>query len=245
MCRHHDTPSHGNSSSTACAFCAACHTNSMTQQGEKKKKVANDKLNRSLVDVFTFLEEVKAKPSMWADERLEPLRDWHGYVSSHPDLFPPLGPRDDKPTALVLASTGKSTADSMEESNLTKGKVSRLWMRAKPQRHSKRGVPSSDVLVKELIANALKEADNEKKRKRKERKAKTKEKKKNQEQTDTEQKNVNALKEADKEKKRKRKESKAKKKEKKKTQEQTDTEQSQTKPSSQNFLDILSVWCGI
>jgi hypothetical protein len=37
----------------------------MTRQGEKKKKVDNDKLNRMLVDVFTFLEAVKeAKPSM-------------------------------------------------------------------------------------------------------------------------------------------------------------------------------------
>jgi hypothetical protein len=49
----------------------------MTRQGQKKKKVHTSKLNRMLVDVFTFLEAVKAKPSMWADERLEPLRDWH------------------------------------------------------------------------------------------------------------------------------------------------------------------------
>jgi hypothetical protein len=25
---------------------------------------------------------------MWVDARLEPLRDWHGYMSSHTDLFP-------------------------------------------------------------------------------------------------------------------------------------------------------------
>jgi hypothetical protein len=57
---------------------------------------------------------------MWVDERLEPLRDWHGYVSSHPDLFPPVGPPDD-----VLPRV-----DSMEEpTNLTKGIVSRLWDR--------------------------------------------------------------------------------------------------------------------
>jgi hypothetical protein len=38
-------------------------------------------------------------------------------VSSHPDLFPPVGPQDD-----LLC------ADSMvEEPNLTKGIVSRLW----------------------------------------------------------------------------------------------------------------------
>jgi hypothetical protein len=37
-----------------------------------------------LVDVFTLLDAVKAKPSTWADERLQPLRDWHGYVSLHP-----------------------------------------------------------------------------------------------------------------------------------------------------------------
>jgi hypothetical protein len=91
----------------------------MTRQGEKKKKVDNDKLNRMIVDVLTFLEAVKAKPSMWVDERLEPLRDWHGYVSSHPDLFPPVGPPDD-----VVPR-----ADSMEEPNLTKGIVSRLWDR--------------------------------------------------------------------------------------------------------------------
>jgi len=93
-----------------------CHTNSMSRQAEKKKKVDNDKLNRMLVDVFTFLEAVKAKPSMWADERCQPLREWHGYVSLHPDLFPPVGPQDDVPMALAL-----------EESNLTKGIVSRLW----------------------------------------------------------------------------------------------------------------------
>jgi len=90
----------------------------MSRQAEKKKKVDNDKLNRMLVDVFTFLEAVKAKPSMWADERCQPLREWHGYVSLHPDLFPPVGPQDDVPMALAL-----------EESNLTKGIVSRLWDR--------------------------------------------------------------------------------------------------------------------
>ena len=84
----------------------------MTRQGEKKKRVDNDKLNHMLVDVFTLLDAVKAKPSMWADERLQPLRDWHGYISSHPDLFPPVGPQDDVPMALAL-----------EESNLTKGIV--------------------------------------------------------------------------------------------------------------------------
>ena len=89
----------------------------MTRQGEKKKKVDNDKLNRTLGDVFTFLEAVKAKPSMWADEKLQPLRDWHGYVSSHPDLFPPVAPRGDVPMALAL-----------EESNLTKGIVYRLFL---------------------------------------------------------------------------------------------------------------------
>ena len=55
-----DTPSHSNSSSTAGACCVACHTNchtnSMSRQAEKKKKVDNDKLNRMLVDVFTFLD---------------------------------------------------------------------------------------------------------------------------------------------------------------------------------------------
>jgi hypothetical protein len=45
--------------------------------------VDTSSLSRKLVDIFTFLEAVKTKPSMWADERLEPLRDWHGYVSSH------------------------------------------------------------------------------------------------------------------------------------------------------------------
>jgi hypothetical protein len=90
----------------------------MSRQAEKKKKVDNDKLNCMLVDVFTFLEAVKAKPSMWADERCQPLREWHGYVSSHPDLFPPVGPQDDVPISLA-----------MEESNLTKGLVSRLWDR--------------------------------------------------------------------------------------------------------------------
>jgi hypothetical protein len=79
----------------------------MTQQGEKKKKVDNDKLNHMIVHVDTFLEAVKAKPSMWVDERLEPLCDWHGYVSLHPDLF---------------------HVDSMEEpTNITKEIVSRLW----------------------------------------------------------------------------------------------------------------------
>jgi hypothetical protein len=91
--------------------------NSMARQGEKKQKVDSDKLNHMIVDVVTFLEAVKAKPSMWMDERLEQLRDWHGYVSSHPDLFPPVSPQDD-----LLP------ADSMvEEPNLTKGIVSRLW----------------------------------------------------------------------------------------------------------------------
>jgi hypothetical protein len=46
--------------------------------------VDNDKLNCMIVGVVTFLEAAKAKPSMWVDSRLEPLRDWHGYVSSHP-----------------------------------------------------------------------------------------------------------------------------------------------------------------
>jgi hypothetical protein len=59
----------------------------MTRQGEKKK-LDNDKLNHMIDDVLTFLEAVKAKPSMWVDARLEPLRDWHGYMSSHTDLFP-------------------------------------------------------------------------------------------------------------------------------------------------------------
>jgi hypothetical protein len=87
----------------------------MTWQGEKKK-VDNYKLNCIIVDVLTFLEAVKAKPSMWVDERLKPLCDWHGYLSSHPDLFPPVGPPDD-----VVPC-----ADSMKEPNLTKGIVSRL-----------------------------------------------------------------------------------------------------------------------
>jgi hypothetical protein len=54
--------------------------NSMTRQGEKKKKADNDKLNHMIVDVVTFLEAVKAKPSMWMDERLERLRDWHSFM---------------------------------------------------------------------------------------------------------------------------------------------------------------------
>jgi hypothetical protein len=44
--------------------------------------VDNDKLNHMIVDVVTFLEAVKAKPSMWMDEQLEQLRDWHGCVIS-------------------------------------------------------------------------------------------------------------------------------------------------------------------
>jgi hypothetical protein len=97
----------------------------MTRQGKKKKRVDNDKLNHMLVDVFTLLDEVKAKPSMWADERLQPLCDWHGYISSHPDLFPPVGPHDDVPMALAL----EEMALALEESNLIKGIVSRLWDR--------------------------------------------------------------------------------------------------------------------
>jgi hypothetical protein len=42
--------------------------NSITRRGEKKQKVGNDKLNHMIVDVVTFLEVVKAKPSMWMDE---------------------------------------------------------------------------------------------------------------------------------------------------------------------------------
>jgi hypothetical protein len=90
----------------------------MTWQGEKKKKVDNDKLNHMIVDFVTFLEAVKAKPFMWVNERLKPLHDWHGYVSLYPDLFPPVGSMDD-----VFPCV-----DSMEEpTNLTKGIVSRLW----------------------------------------------------------------------------------------------------------------------
>ena len=53
----------------------------------------------------------------------------NGYASSHPDLFPPVCPRDDVPAVLALASSGTSATDSMEESNLTKGIGSRLWDR--------------------------------------------------------------------------------------------------------------------
>ena len=93
----------------------------MTWQGEKKKKVDDDKLNHLIIDVLTFLEAVKAKPSMWMDERLEPLREWNGYVLSHPDLFPPVGPQDDEPAVLAMASSCTSAEDSTVESNLTKG----------------------------------------------------------------------------------------------------------------------------
>jgi hypothetical protein len=40
----------------------------MTWNEEKKKKVDNDKLNYMIVDLITFLEAVKAKPSMWMHE---------------------------------------------------------------------------------------------------------------------------------------------------------------------------------
>lgn len=70
-----------------------------------------------LVHVFTFLDAaVQAKPSMWANERLQPLHDWHDNVSAHPDQFLQLGPQDDVSMAL-----------EPEESNLIKGAVSRLW----------------------------------------------------------------------------------------------------------------------
>jgi hypothetical protein len=101
----------------------------MTRQGKKKKKVDDDKLNHLIIDVLTFLEAVKAKPSMWMDERLEPLHEWNGYVSSHPDLFPPVSPQDDEPAVLAMASSCTSAEDSTVESNLTKGTVLRLWDR--------------------------------------------------------------------------------------------------------------------
>jgi hypothetical protein len=59
----------------------------MTWQGKKKKRVDNHKLNHKLVHVFTFLDAVQAKPPMWANERLQPLCDWHGNITAHPDNF--------------------------------------------------------------------------------------------------------------------------------------------------------------
>jgi hypothetical protein len=60
----------------------------MTQNGEKKKKADNGNLNHMIFDLVSFLEAVKAKPSIcWMDEPLKRLSDCHGYVSSHLDLF--------------------------------------------------------------------------------------------------------------------------------------------------------------
>ena len=112
-----------------CLLCCTSPTKSMTRQGEKKKKVDDDKLDHLIIDILTFLEAVKAKPSMWMDERLEPLRECHGHVSSHPDLFPPVGPQDDEPAVLAMASSCTSADDSTVESTLTKGTVLRLWDR--------------------------------------------------------------------------------------------------------------------
>jgi hypothetical protein len=56
---------------------------SMTRQGEKKQKVDNDKLNHMIVDVVTFLEVVKAKPSMWMDERRKRLHFVIGMAMCH------------------------------------------------------------------------------------------------------------------------------------------------------------------